>query len=78
MGWTLDRLNKVPRNFGHVTPVPSPFEPLSEFAPLRQTGKTMETKRSLWKGVGKGEKLSIVLLAFCIVTLVTVLFLRLF
>ena len=58
--------------------MPSPFEPLSEFGPLRQTGKTMETKRSLWKGVGKGEKLSIVLLAFCIVTLVTVLFLRLF
>jgi len=51
---------------------------LSEFAPLRQTGKTMETRRSLWNGVGKGEKLSIVLLAFCIVTLVTVLFLRLF
>jgi len=74
----LDRLNKVPRNFGHVTPVPSPFEPLSEFAALRKTGKTMETKRSLWKGVGKGEKLSIVLLAFCIITLVTILFLKLF
>jgi len=72
------KLHKLPRNFGHVTPVPSPFELLSQFAPLRQTAKTMETKRSLWKGVGKGEKLSIVLLAFCIVTLVTVLFLRLF
>jgi len=38
----------------------------------------METKRSLWNGVGKGEKLSIVLLGFCIVTLVTILFLKLF
>jgi len=72
-----DELNKLLRNFGHVTPVPSPFEPLSEFAALRQTGKTMETKRSLWKGVGKGEKLSIVLLAFCIITLLTILFLKL-
>ena len=58
--------------------MPSPFEPLPEFALLRQTGKTVETKDSLWKGVGKSEKLSIVLLAFCIVTLVTILFLRLF
>jgi hypothetical protein len=38
----------------------------------------METKRGLWKGVGKGEKVSIVLLAFCIVALVTVLFLRIY
>jgi len=38
----------------------------------------METKTSMWKGVGKSEKLSIFLLAFCIVTLVTILSLRIF
>ena len=38
----------------------------------------METRPGMWKGVGKSEKLSIVLLAFCIVSLVTILFLRLF
>ena len=45
---------------------------------LPQTSNTMETKQGVWKGVGKSEKLSIALLAFCIVTLVTILFLRLF
>jgi len=44
---------------------------------LLQTSKTMETKSGMWKGVGKSEKLSIVLLAFCILTLVTILFFRL-
>jgi hypothetical protein len=38
----------------------------------------METKPGIWKGVGKGEKVSIVLLGFCIVTLVAVLFLRIY
>ena len=45
---------------------------------LPQTSKTMETKPGMWNGVGKSEKLSIVLLAFCILSLVTILFLRLF
>jgi hypothetical protein len=38
----------------------------------------MEPKPGMWNGVGKSEKLSIVLLAFCILSLVTILFLRLF
>jgi hypothetical protein len=57
--------------------VPATFEPLPRFRLLLQTSKTMETKPGMWKGVGKSEKLSIVLLAFCILTLVTILFFRL-
>jgi hypothetical protein len=36
----------------------------------------METKSSLWKGVRKTEKLSIVVLGLCILALATILILR--
>jgi hypothetical protein len=36
----------------------------------------METKPSMWKGVKKSEKLSIAILGFCIVALVTIIVLR--
>jgi hypothetical protein len=43
---------------------------------LPQTTKTMETKRSIWKGVKKSEKLSLVTLALCIVALAAIILLR--
>jgi len=33
----------------------------------------METRTSMWRGVKKGEKLSLFVLALCIVTLVAIL-----
>jgi hypothetical protein len=43
---------------------------------MPQTSKTMETKPGMWKGVKKSEKLSLAILALCIVALVTILILR--
>jgi len=43
---------------------------------MPQTSKTMETKPGMWKGVKKGEKLSLAILALCIVALVTIIILR--
>jgi hypothetical protein len=36
----------------------------------------METKTSMWKGAKKGEKLSLFVLALCILTLATIILLR--
>jgi hypothetical protein len=36
----------------------------------------METKSSMWKGVKKSEKLSLVTLALCIVALAAIILLR--
>jgi hypothetical protein len=36
----------------------------------------METKTSMWKGVKKSEKLSLAVLAVCIVALATIILLR--
>jgi len=43
---------------------------------MPQTSKTMETKPGMWKGVKKSEKLSLAILALCIVALVTIIILR--
>ncbi|MEY2395524.1 MAG: hypothetical protein QOF94_1869 [Acidobacteriaceae bacterium] len=43
---------------------------------MQQTGNTMETKPGVWKGVKKSEKLSLALLALCIVVLVTIILVR--
>jgi hypothetical protein len=43
---------------------------------MQQTRKTMETKPGMWKGVKKSEKLSLAILAVCIVALVTILLVR--
>lgn len=36
----------------------------------------METRASIWKGVKKSEKLSLAILALCIVALVTIIVVR--
>jgi hypothetical protein len=56
-----------------VTLVPSTVEPLSRLTGRRKLVKLMETRPSIWRGVKKSEKLSLFVLAFCIVTLVAIL-----
>jgi len=56
--------------------VPATVGPLSWHTRLPQTGKTMETKASIWKGVKKSEKLSIAILALCIVALAAIIIVR--
>ncbi|HEY6338976.1 MAG TPA: hypothetical protein VIW68_10825 [Candidatus Sulfotelmatobacter sp.] len=43
---------------------------------MRQTISIMDTKTSTWKGEGKSEKLSLLVLGVCIAALVTILILR--
>ncbi len=43
---------------------------------MPQTNMTMETKSGLWKGVKKSEKLSLAILALCIVALATIILIR--
>ena len=44
--------------------------------PIGETGGTMAAVSNLWKGMGKGEKVPILLLALCIAVLVAILVFR--